>query len=152
MQYRLFKSENVKKKYMISKSIDTSNNAGQTSASFTWAIVTPSQYTQQITRNLVSRGCATDGGTTSSVIQFIHGIQQLVQFIQHTTLPGSTAASLAAPLNQAVTRLTDDNSNNDVAVCNGMNSFVAQVSSYLTQAQISPTIASQLIQQAQAIT
>jgi HYR domain len=36
------------------RAIDTSNNIDQTPASFTWTILTPSQYTQQLTRNLVN--------------------------------------------------------------------------------------------------
>jgi len=63
-------------------------------------------------------------------------------------LPTSTATSLAIPLNQAVVILTDSNPNNDAAACNGMNSFVSQVNSYLSQGKISPSLAAQLIQQA----
>jgi hypothetical protein len=80
-----------------------SNNADQTPATFTCTIVTPSQYTQQLTRNLVN-GITNGGGggTSSSVAQFIKAIQQLVQFIQHTALPVNIAARLATPLNQAM--------------------------------------------------
>jgi hypothetical protein len=132
--------------------IDTSKNVDPTPASFTWTIVTPSQYTQQLTRNLVNG--ITNGGsgsTSGSVGQFIEGIQQLVQFIQHTSLPGSTAANLATPLGQAMVILTDNNPNNDVSACNTMNAFATQVNSYLIQHQISPTLAAQLIQQAQSM-
>jgi len=132
------------------RAIDTSNNVDQTPSSFTWTIVTPSQYTQQIARNLVN-GITNGGSTGSSIVQFIQGIQQLVQFIQHNSLPANTATSLAIPLNQAMIALTDGNPNNDAAACNTMNGFAAQVNSYLARGQISPTLAAQLIQQAQAI-
>jgi hypothetical protein len=66
-------------------------------------------------------------------------------------LPTNTAASLATPLNQAMVILSDSNPNNDVIACNGMNTFITQVNSYLIQRQISPSLAAQLIQQAQAI-
>jgi hypothetical protein len=134
------------------RAIDTSHNADPTPASFTWRIVTPSQYTQQLTRNLVS-GILNGGGgsTSSSVAQFIQGMQQLVQFIQHTSLPTNTAANLPAPLNQAIVILIDNNPNNDVTACSRMNAFVAQVNYYLSRGQISQNIAAQLIQQAQAI-
>jgi hypothetical protein len=134
------------------RAIDTSNNIDQTPPSFTWTILTPSQYTQQLTRNLVNG--ITNGGsgsTSGSVAQFIEGIQQLVQFIQHTSLPANTATSLATPLSQAMVILTDNNPNNDAVACNLLNGFAAQVNSYLSQRQISPIIAAQLMQQAQTI-
>jgi hypothetical protein len=118
--------------------------------SFKWTIVTPSQYTQQLTRNLVN-GITNGGSTSNSVAQFIHDIQQLVQFIQHNSLASSTATSLAIPLNRAMVILTDRNPNNDAVACNAMNGFAAQVNSYLIQHQISPTLAAQLMQQAQTI-
>ena len=132
------------------RAIDTSKNADPTPASFKWTIVTPSQYTQQLTRNLVN-GITNGGSTSGSVAQFIEGIQQLVQFIQHTSLPANTATSLATPLSQAMVILTDNNPNNDAVACNAMNGFAAQVNSYLSQRQISPIIAAQLMQQAQTI-
>jgi YVTN family beta-propeller protein len=132
------------------RAVDTSKNVDQTPAVFKWTIVTPSQYTQQLTRNLVN-GITNGGSTSGSVTQFIQGIQQLVQFIQHTALPVNTAASLATPLNQAILMLTDNSPNNDAAACNTMNGFATQVNSYLSQRQISPIIAAQLIQQAQTI-
>lgn len=132
------------------RAIDTSKNVDPTPAVFKWTIVTPSQYTQQLSRNLVN-GITNGGSTSNSVAQFIQGIQQLVQFIQHTSLPPNTAASLDTPLNQAMVILSDSNPNNDAAACNGMNTFVTQVNSYLIQRQISPTLAAQLMQQAQTI-
>ena len=132
------------------RAIDTSKNVDPTPAVFKWTIVTPSQYTQQLSRNLVN-GITNGGSTGGSIAQFIQGIQQLVQFIQHTALPGNTAASLAAPLNQAILMLTDNNPNNDAAACNTMNGFAAQVNSYLGRGQISPTLAAHLTQQAQSI-
>jgi hypothetical protein len=77
--------------------------------------------------------------------------QQLVQFIQHNSLRISITTRLAIPLNQAMVILTDRNPNNDAVACNGMNAFATQVNSYLIQHQISPTLAAQLMQQAQTI-
>jgi hypothetical protein len=78
------------------RAIDTSKNADPTPATFTWTVVTPSQYTQQLTRNLVNGITNGRGGSTSSsVAQFIQGIRLLIQFIQHTPLPTNTATSLA---------------------------------------------------------
>jgi hypothetical protein len=103
----------------------------------------------------VGGGSSIDGGgggsTSNSVAQFIQGIQQLVQFIQHNSLPANTANSLTAPLNQAMVILAGNNPNNDAGACNRMNTFIAQVNSYLIQHQISPSLAAQIIQQAQAI-
>ena len=124
----------------------------QHQASFKWTIVTPSQYTQQLTRNLVNGITSGGGGSNGiSIAQFIQGIQELVQFIQHNSLPANAATSLATPLNQAMSIQTDNNPNNDATACNGMNTFVTQVNSYLIQRQISPTLAAQLMQQAQTI-
>ena len=134
------------------RATDTSKNADPTPAVFKWTIVTSSQYTQQLARNLVNGITSGGGGSNGiSIAQFIQGIQELVQFIQHNSLAASTATSLVTPLNQAIVILADNNPNNDAVACKVLSGFAAQVNSYLIQRQISPTLAAQLMQQAQTI-
>jgi hypothetical protein len=47
--------------------------------------------------------------------------------------------------------LADNNPNNDAVACKVLSGFAAQVNSYLIQGQVSPNLAAQLMQQAQAI-
>lgn len=104
------------------RAIDAAGNADPTPATFSWRVLTP-----------------------------IQGIQSLVNYVNSQNLPTGVKNGILGPLHQVVTLLTDNNPNNDVAGCNKLDAFISQVNYYLTQGQISQSLAAQLIQQAQAI-
>lgn len=78
-------------------------------------------------------------------------IQNLINTINGMNLDNSVKNSLTAPINQAVNILTDNNPNNDVAVCNRLNAFTSEVNTKLQNNQLSQEQANQLIQSVESI-
>jgi YVTN family beta-propeller protein len=104
------------------RAVDTEGNRDPTPASFSWNILTPAQ-----------------------------GIQQLIQLIQSMGLNHGTQTSLTAPLNAALSQLTNNNPNSVGTACNQLNAFVNHVNADSQNGQLSSTQASQLIHAAQNI-
>jgi hypothetical protein len=78
-------------------------------------------------------------------------IQNLINIIYSLNVDNNVKNSLAAPLSQSVRLLTDNNLNNDVAVCGQLNAFINQVGAKMQNGQLTQEQASQLIQAAQPI-
>jgi hypothetical protein len=51
----------------------------------------------------------------------------LINYVNGQNLPAGIKNGIIGPLHQSVSILTDNNPNNDVAVCNKLDAFVAQV-------------------------
>lgn len=103
--------------------VDTLGNRDPTPASFGWTILTPAQ-----------------------------GIQQLIQLIQSIGLNHGTQTSLTAPLNAALSQLTNNNPNSVGTACNQLNGFINHVDAGPQNGRLSSSQASQLIQSTRAIT
>jgi YVTN family beta-propeller protein len=101
------------------RAVDTAGNRDPTPASFSWNILTPAQR-----------------------------IQQLIQLIQSMGLNHGTQTSLTAPLNAALSQLTNNNPNSVGTACNQLNAFVNHVNADGQNGQLSSTQTSQLIQAA----
>ncbi len=92
------------------------------------------------------RGTFTGGVSCISAPTPAQGIQQLINDAQSIGVN-------TGPLHQAVELISDNNPNNDRAVCNQLDAFVNQVNRNLQQqqGQITPDQANQLISSAQQI-
>jgi len=102
--------------------VDNAGNKDPTPATFSWNILTPAQ-----------------------------GLQQLIQLIQSMGLNHGTQASLTAPLNAALSQLTNNNPNSVGTACNQLNSFINHVNADAQNGLLSSSQAAQLIQSTEAI-
>ena len=101
---------------------DAAGNVDPTPAAFTWTILTPAQ-----------------------------AIQNLINVINSMNLPMGVRTSLLGPLNGAITLLTDNDPNNDVAVCGKLTAFINEVNAKQANGQLTEGQADQLRQLANAI-
>ena len=77
--------------------------------------------------------------------------QSLIDLIGTMGLPLGEATSLAAPLKEVLTLLTDGNPNNDVAACGKLSAFMNQVDAEQKSGSLTSAQAAQLTQLAGAI-
>jgi HYR domain len=98
---------------------------------------------------------ATDkAGNTATPATFVVTVISPAQAIQQLVELAQSIGVNIGPLHQAVDLISDNNPNNDVAVCNKLDAFINQVNTNQQQQQgqiITPEQASQLIQSAQSI-
>jgi hypothetical protein len=80
----------------------------------------------------------------------VQGTQKLIGTINSMPIPTGTKTSLNAPLKNAIPLLTDNNPNNDKAVCNTLGAFLNQVNAK-ERLFLTPQQAADLRQQATSI-
>jgi hypothetical protein len=79
------------------------------------------------------------------------GIQKLIDTINSLPIDKGTKTSLNGPLHNAINLLTDNNPNNDGAVCGKLDSFISQVNAKEANGQLTSQQAADLRQQATAV-
>ena len=88
---------------------------------------------------------------TVTVLTPAQGIQNIINKINNLNLPDGVQTSLTAPLNNAIKILTDDNPNNDKAVCGKLDAFINEVNAKEKNGSLTATQATKLRQLANAI-
>jgi sugar lactone lactonase YvrE len=91
------------------------------------------------------------GGRILKVFTPALATEVLQSLVTSIGLPGNVEASLTTPLGQAMALLTDNNPNNEVAVCGKLDAFINQVDAKEKTGQLTPDEASTLREAAEAI-
>jgi YVTN family beta-propeller protein len=115
----------------------------------------PSGSTFPIGDTIVTCTAIDKAGNTATPATFVVRVLSPAQAIQQQLVDLAQSIGVnIGPLHQAVDLISDNNPNNDVAVCNKLDAFINQVNTNQQQQQgqiITPEQASQLIQSAQSI-
>lgn len=77
--------------------------------------------------------------------------QVLIDAVEDLNLPNNVSTMLGTPLSRAVDLLTDDNPNNDTAVCNQLASFISRVDIQERHGRLTASDAADLILAAEAL-